>query len=136
MKTQERFTELLRQKRLKTTPQRLAMLRILHERGHADIDHIYQEIKKEFLSVSLATVYKNVHTMLEAGLIEEIRIPRHKSRYEISKERHGHFLCQRCGELYDVPQPSQLDLSLPEGFVADTFLVMAKGVCAKCATNL
>ena len=127
------YSKLLKKKELKSTPQRVAMLKILEEKGHADIDHIYAEIKKDFVSISLATVYKNINTMLEAGLIEEIKIPQKKSRFEIKKHKHSHFVCERCSEVYDIDIPKKLDIELPDGFEPKEASVMVTGVCKECS---
>ncbi|BCD67850.1 Fur family transcriptional regulator [Nitratiruptor sp. YY09-18] len=126
------FTNILKNKELKSTPQRVAMLGILEQKGHADIETIYDEIKKDFVSISLATVYKNVNTLLDAGIIQEIKIPQRKSRYEIAKHKHSHFVCEKCGEVYDIDEPKRLDVELPEGFEPKESSVMIMGVCKKC----
>ena len=126
------YANLLKQKELKSTPQRVAMLGILDKKGHADIDYIYNEIKKDFVSISLATVYKNVNTMLSAGIIQEIKVPNQKSKYEITKHKHSHFVCEKCGEVYDIQEPKKLDVELPEGFEPKEASVMIMGVCPSC----
>ena len=126
------YADLLKQKGLKSTPQRMAMLRIMEAKGHADIDEIYQEIKKDFVSISLATVYKNINTLLNDGIIQEIKVPHKKSKFEIAKHKHSHFVCERCGEVYDVQKPKKLDIELPEGFEPREASVMIVGLCKKC----
>ncbi|MRI83557.1 MAG: transcriptional repressor [Nitratiruptor sp.] len=111
------------------------MLEILERYGHADIEEIYNEIKEIFISISLATVYKNINTMLEAGLIQEIKIPNGKSKFEIVKEHHSHFFCTQCNRIYDIPHPQRLPLLLPDGFVPKESMVMVTGVCATCHTG-
>ncbi len=132
MEKSVQYADMLKQKELKSTPQRMAMLGIMEAKGHADIDEIYQEIKKDFVSISLATVYKNINTMLDAGIIEEIKVPQKKSKFEIAKHKHSHFVCEKCGEVYDVQKPKKLDIELPEGFEPREASVMIVGVCKKC----
>ncbi len=132
MEKSVQYADILKQKELKSTPQRMAMLGIMEAKGHADIDEIYQEIKKDFVSISLATVYKNINTMLDAGIIEEIKVPQKKSKFEIAKHKHSHFVCEKCGEVYDVQKPKKLDIELPEGFEPREASVMIVGVCKKC----
>ena len=127
------YSNLLKQKDLKSTPQRVAMLGILEKKGHADVDYIYNEIKKDFVSISLATVYKNINTMLDAGIIQEIKVPQKKSKFEITKHRHSHFVCEKCGEVYDIDLPKKLDIELPEGFKPKEASVMVMGVCKSCS---
>ncbi len=126
------YTKMLKEKELKSTPQRVAMLGILEEHGHADIEEIYNEIKKEFVSISLATVYKNINTLLEAGIIQEIKVPHKKSKFEITKHKHSHFICEKCGGVYDVAQPKSIDIELPQGFKPKEASLMLSGICPKC----
>ena len=128
----QKYSKLLNEKSLKTTPQRMAMLDILEKRGHADVEDIYGEIKKEFVSISLATVYKNINTMMDAGIIQEIKIPHKKSKYEITKHKHSHFICEKCGELYDIDIPKKLEIDLPQGFEPKESTLMISGICPKC----
>ncbi|MRI58175.1 MAG: transcriptional repressor [Epsilonproteobacteria bacterium] len=129
------YSNLLKQNDLKSTPQRVAMLGILERKGHADVDYIYNEIKKDFVSISLATVYKNINTMLEAGIIQEIKVPQKKSKFEIAKAKHSHFVCESCGEVYDIEEPRNLQIRLPEGFHPKEASVMVMGVCKECARS-
>ena len=127
------YSNLLKRNDLKSTPQRVAMLGILEKKGHADVDHIYNEIKKDFVSISLATVYKNINTMLDAGIIQEIKVPQKKSKFEITKHKHSHFVCEKCGEVYDIDVPKKLDIELPEGFRPKESSVMVTGICKSCS---
>ncbi|MRJ02426.1 MAG: transcriptional repressor [Epsilonproteobacteria bacterium] len=126
------YMTMLKSRELKSTPQRVAMLRILEEMGHAEIEEIYNHIKRDFVSISLATVYKNINTMREAGLIQEIKVPERRSRFEIVKEPHSHFLCRQCGRIYDIPQPRVEELQLPEGFEPLHYTLTVEGICREC----
>jgi Fur family peroxide stress response transcriptional regulator len=52
--------ELLQKSKLKATPQRVAILKSIEKLGHASIEEIYEDIKENFPSISLATIYKNI----------------------------------------------------------------------------
>ena len=117
---------------LKSTPQRLAILNTIQKHGHICIDDIYNEIKKIFPSISLATVYKNIHTLKDEGILTEIHPQNIKSKYEIKKSPHGHFVCKNCGmivdfELQNVCNP-KIDL-IKEIEDSEVYLY---GICRKC----
>ena len=61
--------ELLKNRGLKATPQRLSVLKILDSHTHPTIDELYEEICAENPSVSLATVYKNLNMLYSAARI-------------------------------------------------------------------
>ena len=95
--------ELLKEKCLKATPQRLAILTQIAKYGHISVEDIYNHIKNDFPSLSLATVYKNLHSLKDAEIVYEINTNNLKPMYEIKKQIHGHFICQVCKEVTDIP---------------------------------
>ena len=96
------YHSLLKDMSLKITPQRVSVLKILGMHGHPTIDELYKEIKDEFPSVSLATVYKNIHALRDSGAIMEIITPDGKTRYDIYMKPHVHIICKKCGHIEDV----------------------------------
>jgi Fur family peroxide stress response transcriptional regulator len=96
------FIALLKSRNLKSTPQRLSILKILHRKEHPTIEELYEEIKEEFPSVSLATVYKNINTLRESDTIIEINTQSGKTRYDIYVKPHAHIICKKCGSVRDV----------------------------------
>lgn len=126
---------LLKHHQLKATPQRMAIIELMHHAGHISIEDLYQAIREKFASISLATLYKNVHTMMDVSLIREVKIPGQKTKYEIEKEVHAHVMCKCCGELKDIPfNPSSLlktsmDIS---NYQAEEVSIVISGVCPEC----
>ena len=96
------YEQLLRKHQLKATPQRLGILSLIEKAGHLNVEELFVLIQKDFSSISLATLYKNINAMLEKSLLTEIKIPQQKSKYEIAKEPHIHLLCQCCNEFIDL----------------------------------
>ena len=96
------FDILLREKNLKVTPQRLAIVEELYKMGHLNIDELFKSIKIKFPSISLATVYKNINAMFDVSFVQEIKIPNQKSKYELTKAKHSHLVCSKCGKVQDV----------------------------------
>ncbi|KAA6227187.1 MULTISPECIES: peroxide-responsive transcriptional repressor PerR [unclassified Campylobacter] len=102
--------QILKSCELKATPQRLCVLKILKRHEHPNIDELYSEIKKEYPSISLATVYKNLNTLQEQGLVVEINVANQKTCYDIYEEKHIHIICQSCGHISDMSfEEAQLD---------------------------
>ena len=96
------YTDMLRAHNLKATPQRLAITHILHHYGHIGIDILYEKMLSKFNSISLATIYKNIHLMLENSFVQEVKIPYTKSVYELTKEAHSHLVCENCSSIEDI----------------------------------
>lgn len=130
---------LLKQHHLKTTPQRAAIIELMESAGHISIENLYPMIKLKFASISLATLYKNIHAMMENNLIREVKIPGYKSRYEIVKEPHAHMLCKECGELKDFSYDSSvlMDEAVNKSdYKAEEVSVVVSGICPKCQKGI
>lgn len=129
------YIHILKNHNLKVTPQRLGMLSIIGDRGHVSIEDLYTDIRKDFSSISVATLYKNINFMIEVNLLKEIKIPNSKSKYEIVKEEHSHMVCKQCFKLED------LELSLnsivnsaskKSGYLFDDNALVLSGICPSC----
>ncbi len=103
------FLQILKEKNLKATPQRMAVLKSLNKHTHPTIDELYEDIKKDFPSVSLATVYKNLNTLKDENLITEVNMPNGKARYDIYVEPHIHIVCDSCEQVLDIPHCEELN---------------------------
>jgi len=103
--------QMLKKHDLKATPQRLCVLKILKRHEHPNIDELYEEIKKDYPSISLATVYKNLNTLRDQGLIVEINTTHQKTCYDIYEEEHIHIICTKCGHISDMSfKQAELDV--------------------------
>ncbi len=93
----------LRAQDLRITPQRLAILRILAaSEGHPSIEEIYDRMKVDFPTMSLATVYKTVTLLKELDEVLELGFPEGVNRYDGSKPYpHPHVICLKCKKIMD-----------------------------------
>ncbi len=129
------YETLLREHELKVTPQRLGILSIMHHVGHISVEDLFTQIKKQFSSISLATLYKNINAMLESDLISEVKIPHKKSIYEITKEAHIHMVCSQCNTVMDMEVDMQTLLAQIKDrshHTIENYSVVFTGVCEAC----
>lgn len=133
-----KYEHTLKHYHLKATPQRIAIIQLMHDAGHINIDELYHSIRKKFSAISLATLYKNVNTMLEVSLIREVKIPGQKTKYEIQKEAHAHVMCKSCGELKDIEYDPTFILQKSmemSHYKAEDVSVVISGICPACQTK-
>ncbi len=97
-----KYIEFLNKNSIKVTPQRLAIIELIDKHGHISIKEIYSEIRSNFPSLSLATIYKNINTMLDGDFIKELKIVGKESKYELTKDDHSHLICKECGDVEDI----------------------------------
>ena len=54
-------------------------------------------------TLGIATVYRNIQTMIGDGTIQEVELPGVPSRYELAgKSHHHHFHCRECDGVFEV----------------------------------
>ncbi len=99
---------------------------------------ILLEVQKEIPKLGLATVYRNVKTLLESELIREVRIPGESPRYEMAGTgHHHHFFCFKCSKVFELEgcRPVVNEL-VPDDFVQDFHELTFFGTCGECAKRL
>ena len=84
--------------------------------------------------LSIATVYRNLKTMIEEGWLTTVQLPGEPPRYEISgKAHHHHFRCDGCQKVYELEGCiPQIKPKLPRGFRALNHDLLLYGLCAAC----
>jgi len=138
--TYNEFRHLCREHNLAATHQRQKIYEALVSRpGHYSPEEIYDQVKQDLPSISLATVYKNLKTFVQAGLLRDVS-PHHGAwRVDANTEPHHHLVCTRCHAIMDLDldllAPVELQGRLPVGFRFEKFNVEVQGVCKACAAQ-
>lgn len=84
--------------------------------------------------LSIATVYRNVLTLVEEKWLTPVELPGETRRYEVAgKEHHHHFRCNACGRVFEL-EGCNVDVrpKLPRGFRASGHDLFIYGSCAEC----
>jgi Fur family peroxide stress response transcriptional regulator len=96
------IASVFKEKKLKLTPQRLAVYNyLLNTTSHPSADIIYTDIHVQYPTMSLATVYKALKTLVDVGLIQEINVGEGNFRYDGNSSSHPHLQCLGCGKVND-----------------------------------
>ncbi|MDO5039702.1 Fur family transcriptional regulator [Clostridium sp.] len=99
----ENITAIFKEKKLKLTPQRLAVYKyLMSTKEHPSAEVIYKAIQKDFPTMSLATVYKALKTLVEVGLVQELNVGEGNFRYDGNMNSHPHIQCINCGKVDDL----------------------------------
>lgn len=136
--------DLLREKGLKVTSQRLMVLNILSTHGdeHLTVEEIYDLAKEESPEIGLATIYRTVQVLLELHVIEKVTFDDGFARYELNGEetgsghRHHHAICTQCGKVYsletDLLDTLEKQVFKSLGFEVTDHEVKLYGLCSAC----
>ena len=132
--------EALRSKGYKATPQRIAICRIaLNSRAHPSAQQVYDEVKKIYPTVSLATVYKTLEVLRDLDLVQEINFPKGQARFDSYMNPHINLVCLKCGNITDLDDMTIKEITRkvtastkfqPTGQRMDMY-----GICQKCSTT-
>jgi Fur family peroxide stress response transcriptional regulator len=119
----------------KRTPQRLAILEHLDgNKSHPSADEIFRVVAKKNPSMSFATVYNTLNTLVETGAVRELTIDPDRKRYDPDTSAHHHLICLDCRKIVDIP--GDVAVEVPRGVTKD-FTVTGNhiefyGICAPC----
>ncbi len=105
--------------------------------GHPSPEEVYDHVRKLIPSISLATIYKNVRTFIDHGLLSEVSLHHGSARLETNMDPHHHMVCLQCRTIEDLDEtdlePVRLKKDAPEGFQIHRYSVEVHGLCSKCA---
>jgi Fur family transcriptional regulator, peroxide stress response regulator len=107
--------------------------------GHPSPEVIFEKVREQIPSISLATVYKNIHTFLDSGLLREVSLHYGSLRLETERRPHHHVVCVSCKSITDLQDESlervRVRRKLPRGFQVHRIAVDILGICAACAAK-
>ena len=131
--------QLLRDKGLRVTRQRLAVLAVLNEGGHPTVDEVARRARQRVDSLSTQAVYNVLTTFGELGLARRIEPSGSHARFEArTGDNHHHLVCRDCGTVADVDcavgETPCLEAADSHGFTIDEAEVTYWGYCPDCTT--
>jgi Fur family ferric uptake transcriptional regulator len=130
MDVEQDYKEMLKTHGLSVTSVRLAVLQALDGHAHADADAIFNTVIGQISTTSKQAIYNNLHTLVEQGLIREIKPKGLSCLYELRvDDNHHHLVCRSCGKVVDKPC---LKPSNSHGFSIDEAEVTFWGLCPSC----
>jgi Fur family peroxide stress response transcriptional regulator len=138
----EEIQSKLKERGLKVTPQRMAILEAIYAlNNHPTADNIIEYIRKAHPNIASGTVYKVLDVLVDNTLIKKVKTEKDIMRYDGILEQHHHLYCTECDLIEDYvdPELDQLlmnylsDKNFP-GFQIDSITLQIKGKFDKCAT--
>ena len=127
----------LREEGYRLTPQRLAILRILHDsRRHLTPIEVFEQARRQLPGITEPTVYRTLSFLNEQGLAMAAHIGSGQLVYEIAEHAHHHLICRACeGSIevdHDVLEPLYRELQERTGFRIESLHVTFFGTCPDC----
>jgi Fur family transcriptional regulator, peroxide stress response regulator len=128
------------ERRLAVTHQRVIIYQALMDtRHHPSPEEVYRRVRRQIPSISLGTVYKNIKTFIDHGLLREASPHHGCARLEVNLAPHHHLVCLRCKAIMDLDdeavEPVRLKTHPPAGFQVERCSVEVLGICEKCSRH-
>jgi Fe2+ or Zn2+ uptake regulation protein len=106
---------------------------LLDRKNHPTVDSIFKDISGDIPTLSKTTVYNTLKTFQDYGLVHGVTIEDNEVRYDAILEKHAHFKCSKCGQLYDIEMDTKvLHLKSVSGHVVKESHLYFKGICKSC----
>src|SRR5476649_344014 len=121
---------------LRATPQREVVYNVLlTKRDHPTADEVFARVKAERPTISLATVYNCLETLVECDLVRAVNFERGPTRYCPNLRPHAHFHDDRSGATHDIDLPpsliEQVKAILPPEYRAEAVEISFRGSTAR-----
>lgn len=122
---------------IKITNQRVLIVDyLLRHPGHSTANQIYIGMQQEGSQMAPATVYNNLHLLVEAGGLQELNMCGSEKVYDLTLHRHAHFVCLGCSCISDVELGEAmipiLEKMKEQGMHCTDFDLVFSGYCDEC----
>jgi Fe2+ or Zn2+ uptake regulation protein/predicted transcriptional regulator len=123
-------------KKLRMTNQREIILQELCKcTSHPAADELHLRVRKKLPRISLATVYRNLEMLAEAGTIKKIEITGRQKRFDSELQPHNHIYCVQCHRVDNILLEPGVEVLRPEdnrGYTITGCRIEFAGVCPAC----
>ena len=122
----------------RNTRQRETILEVIqHASGPLGVTEILERSRTQIPGLGLATVYRTLSLLKEAGQVLEVNLPGEESRFEPGERHHHHhhFVCQNCHKVFELetcPVGIPAGSVLPGGFRVRDHHLTLYGTCPNC----
>jgi Fe2+ or Zn2+ uptake regulation protein len=125
----------------RATVARRATIGVLLNTGqtHLSAEDIVGQVKRRHPEVAESTIYRNLATLEELGVVEHVHLGHGPSTYHLTEDGHQHLLCERCGKVIEVPEetfvPLAAELAATYGFQIRPRHFAIMGLCRRCQSR-
>lgn len=124
----------LKEKGIVATAQRLAVIALINNaKQHMTAEDIYQKVRLEFPTITLATVYNILEKFVEVGEIQQLSIMRDRACFDWRVTSHHHFYCNFCNRVFDINIMCNVARAgFVDGNKVDSMQAYFYGMCQEC----
>jgi Fur family ferric uptake transcriptional regulator len=122
---------------MRMTHQRETILQELRASGqHLTADELYERVKRRLPRISLATVYRNLEFLAQAGIIAKREVSGRQKRFDSDVSEHDHIYCIQCHRLDNLDlnreELGNLPVEAIKGYTITGYRLEFSGICREC----
>jgi Fe2+ or Zn2+ uptake regulation protein len=107
---------------------------------HPNAEQIYERIVEKHPSISRATVYRNLNSLVEEGKVKRIRVLGGPDHFDRTLGNHYHIQCIYCKRVDDIELFEDINLSEQNvdtnGYTLESYEIVFNGICPECKKNM
>lgn len=130
------YLEKLKSKGLKLTPRRREIIKLFLDRNcHLTPENVWEVLQEKFDKCGLPSVYRNLESLVECGVLTRIQQFDSKKHYGIcrsAQEHHHHIVCLKCGKVETFDDCRFRDRNEIKGYQIVSHFMQVNGICAEC----
>ncbi|MBF0441631.1 MAG: transcriptional repressor [Oligoflexales bacterium] len=138
----ETLNAYLDKKQLKQTKQRKIIIdHFLRLEKHIDVEGLHDSLKRSGRNMGIATIYRTMNLLAEAGLVEQTTSSDGGASFEIRnpQDHHDHITCIKCGKVVEFKseeiEKAQINVAQSHGFSLTSHRLDLFGYCTGCRKN-
>jgi Fe2+ or Zn2+ uptake regulation protein len=94
-----------------TTARRAVISALVDADSHVTADDLASAVQRAHPDVHLSTVYRTLDALEQLGVIDHVHLGHGRAVYHLADEPHQHLVCERCGDVIEVPDELFADLA-------------------------
>lgn len=86
-----------------TSSRRLLLHALFASSGHRTAEELAGEVQAQAPDIHISTIYRNLEELERLGVVVHSHFGHGPATYHLASSVHGHFVCEECGRLIEVP---------------------------------
>jgi Fur family ferric uptake transcriptional regulator len=136
----EHYLEKLKVGGFKLTPRRQTIIELFIDCDtHLTPEEVWNRLKKDFDQCGLPSVYRNLESLVECGVLTRIQQFDRKKHYGLCTasqgQHHHHITCVKCGKVEEIPDCAIVNKKKIKGYRIISHYMQVNGICGKCTVK-
>ncbi len=122
---------------MRYSKQRTLILETIKEQQtHLTAMEVYNLVREKQPNISLGTVYRNLNSLVDYGLVKKIEIPNDSDYFDFNTYDHSHMNCTKCGKVFDIDNKSidgiKESIEKYYSYKIESYNIVLQGLCENC----